>query len=196
MSAKLLDRIKVFEVYYSIGVNRSITKLHEELSRRYKSGIPSEGTLKKWSVRFKWQNQIVIRDNAAYEGVAEKMTEAMVDTKVKELEHLDKAMTEIDAVMPMIFDALDACTITDKETGEKHVKIVPETTQDMAALYNAQTRFVNAKVKLVETGRKIRGESDKVEVTGVVNISLDETLKEYEDVIKRITASNPAKDDS
>ena len=180
MSAKLLDRIKVFEVYYSIGVNRSITKLHEELSRRYKSGIPSEGTLKKWSVRFKWQNQIVIRDNAAYEGVAEKMTEAMVDTKVKELEHLDNAMSEIDAVMPMIFDALDACTITDKETGEKHVKIIPETTQDMAALYNAQTRFVNAKVKLVETGRKIRGESDKLEVIG----SLKHEVTADPDVLK------------
>lgn len=178
MSAKLLDRIKVFEVYYSIGVNRSITKLHEELSRRYKSGIPSEGTLKKWSVRFKWQNQIVIRDNAAYEGVAEKMTEAMVDTKVKELEHLDKAMTEIDAVMPMIFDALDACTITDKETGEKHVKIVPETTQDMVALYNAQSRFVGAKVKLVETVRKIMGESDNVNLKTVLEVTYEDPPKD------------------
>jgi len=195
MSLQLIDQIKVFEVYYSLGVTRSIPKLHEELSRRYKNGkrgIPSEGTLKKWSVRFKWRNKIVIRDNATYEGVAEKMTEAMVDTKVKEIEQLDQAMGEIDTVMPMIFDALQSCTHTDPATGKKHVKIVPETTQDMAALYNAQTRFVAAKVKLIEVARKIMGESDKVEIMGKVDIGLDETLKEYEDVLKRIAASNPA----
>lgn len=170
MAEKLLDRIKVFEVYYKLGVNRSITKLHDELSRRYKSGIPSEGTLKKWSVRFKWQNQIVIRDNATYEGVAEKMTEAMVDTKMKELEQLDRTMSEIDAVMPLIFDALQSCTITDPKTGKKHVKIVPESTQDMVALYNAQSRFAAAKVKLVETVRKIMGESDNVNVKTVLEV--------------------------
>ena len=171
---KLLDKIKVFETYYSIGVNRSITKLHEELSRRYKSGIPSEGTLKKWSVRFKWQNQIVIRDNATYEGVAEKMTEAMVDTKVKELEYLDRAMDEIVAVMPMIFDALSSCTYIDPKTGKKHVKIVPETTTEMAALYRAQAQFVAAQTKLVETMRKVRGESDNVNLKTVLEVRYEE----------------------
>jgi hypothetical protein len=180
MAEKLLDQIKVFEVYYALGVNRSLPKLYDELHRQYKSGIPSEGTLKKWSGRFKWQNKIVIRDNATYEGVAEKMTEAMVDTKVKELEQLDRAMSEIDAVMPLVFDALQSCTITDRDTGKKHVRIVPETTQDMAALYNAQTRFVAAKVKLVETARKIRGETDKVEITG----SLKHEINADPDVLK------------
>jgi len=168
MAAKLLDRIKVFEVYYTLGVNRSIAKLHEELSKRYKSGIPSEGTLKKWSVRFKWQQQIVLRDNATYEGVAEKMTEAVVDMKIKELEQLDRAMSEIDAVMPLIFDALQSCTAKDPKTGKQKVTIIPESTGDMAALYNAQSRFVTAKVKLVETVRKIMGETDKVQVTGSI----------------------------
>ncbi len=174
MAEKLLDRIKVFEVYYSLGVTRSVLKLRDELAKRYKSGIPSEGTLKKWSARYKWQNQIVIRDNAAYEGVAEKMTEAMVDTKVKELEQLDHAMGEIDMVLPLIFDALQSCTRTDKETGQKYVTIVPETTQDMAALYNAQARFVAAKVKLIETARKIMGESDNLNVKQVIEVRYED----------------------
>ncbi|MEA3323703.1 MAG: hypothetical protein U9Q37_00985 [Euryarchaeota archaeon] len=178
MSEKLLDRIKVFEEYYSLGVNRSLPKLREALVRRYKSGVPSEGTLKKWSGRFKWQNQIVIRDNAAAEGVAEKMTEAMVDTKMKELEHLDRAMSEIDAVMPLIFDALQSCTVTDPETGKKRVRIIPETTSDMTALYNAQSRFVTAKTKLIETMRKVRGESDNVQLKTVLDVRYEESTKE------------------
>ena len=174
MAEKLLDQIKVFEVYYSIGITRSITKLLEELHKRYKSGIPSEGTLKKWSVRFKWQNKIVIRDNATYEGIAEKMTEAMVDTRIEEIEQLSKAMSEIDTVMPMIFDALQSATYLDEKTGRRKVRIVPENTQDMAALYNAQTRFVAAKVKLVETVRKIRGESDNVNLNTVLNVRYED----------------------
>lgn len=177
----LIDKVDVFEVYYSEGVSRSIPKLHAELSRRYKSGIPSQGTLKKWSVRFKWQHQIIMRDNATYEGVAEKMTEAAVDVKINELEHLERAMKEIDAVMPMIFDALQSCTITDPETGKKRVKIVPETTQDMVALYRAQAQFAGMKVKVIETVRKIMGESDaKVSVVGMLN----HTINPDQDVLK------------
>ena len=92
--------------------------------------------------------------------------------KIDELEHLDHAMSDIDAVMPLIFDALDSCTETDPKTGKKHVKIVPETTQDMAALFAAQTRFVNAKIKLVETIRKVRGETD--------NMDIKHTIKMYD----------------
>ena len=181
MAEKLLDRIKVFEVYYSIGVNRSITKLLEELAKRYKSGIPSEGTLKKWSARYKWQNQIVIRDNATYEGVAEKMTEAQVDTKLKELEHLDRAMSEIDMVMPLIFDALSSCIVKDEKTGERHVTIIPESTADMAALYRAQSGFITAKTKLIEMMRKVRGESDNVNLKTVLEVRYEEPPKDDRD---------------
>lgn len=174
MGEKLLDQIKVFEVYYLLGVNRSLPKLEEELHRKYKSGIPSEGTLKKWSSRFKWQNKIVLRDQATYEGVAEKMTDALVDTKLKELDQLDQAHDEINAVMPMLFDALQQCTYTDPKTGEKHVTIVPESTQDMVALYNAQSRFAAAKVKLIETARKIRGESDNVNLKTVLEVRYED----------------------
>ena len=168
-----------FEVYYSLGASRTLPKLRDAVHERGTDDAPAPDTLKKWSVKHRWQNKIVLRDNAAYEGVAEKMTEAMVDTKVKELEQLDRAMGEIDAVMPLIFDALQSCTVVDPATGKKHVKIVPETTQDMAALYTAQTRFVNAKVKLVETVRKIMGESDNVNLKTVLEVRYED-LKEDE----------------
>ena len=174
MIKKLVDKDKAFEMYYALGTSRSLPKLYSVMSRKCKGNVPTERTLKDWSGKYKWQNRIVIRDNATYEGVAEKMTEAQVDTKLKELEHLDRAMSEIDGVMPLICDALTACTIKDKKTGKRHVTILPESTSDMAALYNAQSRFITAKTKLIETMRKVRGESDNVNLKTVLEVRYEE----------------------
>lgn len=151
----------------------------------------SETSVNKWNKAFKWQRRIAAWDTAIREGVEERAIEAVVEHRINEIEHLDKAMTEIDTVMPLIFDALQSCAETDPQTGKKRVKIIPETTQDMAALYNAQARFVAMKVKLVETVRKVIGEPDKVEIKSTVAVTLNDTLKEYESVIKRISASDP-----
>jgi len=155
MAKKLIDHQKAFEIYYHMGSSRSIPKLLAELSRRYKKGIPSEPTLNKWSQKDKWRDQIIMRDIAIRDGIQESSAAIVVDAKIKELEHLDRAMSEIDAVMPLIFDALQSATHIDPKTGKRKVTIIPESTGDMAALYNAQSRFVTAKVKLVETVRKI-----------------------------------------
>ena len=171
---KLIDPGDAFEIYYALGASRSLAKLFEHIHRATPDIAPAEDTFKRWSIKFKWQNRIVIRDNSAAEGVAEKMTVAQVDTKLKELEHLDKAMSEIDAVMPMIFDALSSCTYIDPTDGKKHVTIVPDSTADMAALYNAQSRFVTAKTKLIETMRKVRGESDNMNLKTVLEVRYED----------------------
>lgn len=144
-------------------------------------------SVKKWAKAFNWQERVTVWDNAVREGVEEGALEALVDTRVEEIKQLSKALTEIDAVMPMIFDALQSATYEDEKTGERKVRIVPETTQDMVALYNAQSRFAAAKVKLVETVRKIRGESDKVEVTGTLQheVTADPDVLEAANLLAR-----------
>jgi len=101
MAKKLIDHQKAFEIYYHMGSSRSIPKLLAELSRRYKKGIPSEPTLNKWSQKDKWRDQIIMRDIAIRDGIQESSAAIVVDAKIKELEHLDRAMSEIDAVMPL-----------------------------------------------------------------------------------------------
>lgn len=165
MAEKLLDQIKVFEVYYSIGITRSITKLLEELHRQHKSGIPSEGTLKKWSARYKWQNKIVIRDNATYEGVAEKMTEAAVDVKMLEIAQVDKEYKKLDTSDTLILDAQQSTLYTDEKTGKRRCSIVPGNTREMVLLYKAQTDNTNAKIKLIEIKIKLLGIPDTHVVT-------------------------------
>jgi len=157
MTKKLIDRDKAFEMYYRMGSARSIPKLLSELSRRYQKGIPSEPTLNKWSQKDKWRDQIVLRDAAVREGIQESSAAVVVEAKIKELEQLDTAYSEIEAVKPLIVSALQSKQVA---------KIMPETTQDITSLYNALSRLDSVQVKIVETARKIRGETDKIEVTG------------------------------
>ena len=150
-------------------------EFYRDMDKRSYSGVTkafsvSMTSVKKWAREFDWKTRIVLWDNAVREGVEAGALESLVDTRIEEIEQLSKAMGEIDTVMPMIFDALHSATYIDKETGKRKVRIVPETTQDMAALYTAQTRFASAKVKLIETVRKIRGEADNINVKTVLEV--------------------------
>ena len=163
MANKLIDRDRAFEIYYALGISRSIVKLHERLHKRNSKNTPSVDTMKRWSQKYKWRDRVALRDAAVREGIQESSAAVVVDAKIKELEQLDSAMSEIDAVKPLIFSALNAVTQT-TEDGELYVTVPPETTADMTALYNALSRLNSVQVKIVETARKIRGESDAVNI--------------------------------
>ncbi len=98
---------------------------------------------------------------------------AVVDTRIKELEQLDTAFGEIDKLKPMIFAALNSCTYIDPKTGEERLEVIPQNTQEMASLYNAMARLNTTQVRIIEVSRKIRGESDKVDVSGTVTHSIN-----------------------
>jgi hypothetical protein len=140
-------------------VKRSIAKVAIEFS-------VSETSVNKWNKAFKWQRRIAAWDVAIREGVEERAIEAVVNVRIQELEQLDRAYGEIEKLKPLIFSALEACLAIDPKTGKKRLEVIPQTTQDMTALYNAMARLNTTQVKIVEVSRKIRGEPDKVEVTG------------------------------
>lgn len=133
----------------------------------------SETSINKWNKAFDWQRKIATWDAAIREGIEERAITAVVDTRLKELEQLDRAFDEIDKLKPLIFSALEACTTKDPETGKRHIAIIPENTQDMTALYNAMSRLNSTQVKIVEVARKIRGESDKIDLTGSITHEVD-----------------------
>lgn len=155
----------------------------------------SETSVKKWARVFKWQDRIVLWDRAIQEGIQDAAIGAVVETRIKEIEQLDQAYQEIEDLKPLIFSALDACSSKDPKTGARMIEVIPQNTQDMTALCNALSRLNTTQIKIIEVERKIRGEPDDVVVTGTVHVSLDETLKEYENVIKRISEDDPTKND-
>ena len=178
MTKKLIDKDKAFEMYYTAGASRSIAKLYHTIIQRYSKTAPSLKTLKNWSKLDHWQDRVLLRDNAVREGVQEASTAVVVEAKIKELQQLDTAYSEIEAIKPLIVTALQS---------EQAKKITPETTQDLTSLYNAISRLDSTQVKIIETARKIRGESDNINLNhkGEVAITpLEKTLKKYGHIFK------------
>ena len=52
------NHIKVFELYYTMGSDRSLIKLHQ----KYPDVTPKIDTLKNWSKAFNWQQRVEQRD--------------------------------------------------------------------------------------------------------------------------------------
>ncbi len=73
---------KIFEEYYIMGEDRSLTKLREKLlSQKYPHKVPSLKTLKRWSVAFNWQQRIEQRDMANAKKIEQKTNETIVNAK-------------------------------------------------------------------------------------------------------------------
>lgn len=128
-------------------------------------------SIKKWAKEFKWKMKVAAWDIAIREGVEEGALEALVDTRIQEIERLDRTHGDINASMRMIDDALQQCTHFDEKTGKDHVTIRPETTQDMVSLYTAKARFATAEIKLIEMRRKLLGEVDRHDHTATLEVS-------------------------
>lgn len=133
----------------------------------------SEASITTWKREFKWAEQLLAWDNAVKEGVEERSLEFVVDARIKELNILEKTMDRIDVVLPIVETALMSCTSFDPKTGERVVSIIPETPQDVSSLCTAQTRLIGAKVKVIETMRKVRGETEKVDMSGDVKLTAE-----------------------
>ena len=165
MTKRLIAKDKAFEEYYALGEGRSLSKLHDHLSRKYPKSSPSYPTLKNWSKSGSWQDRVLLRDNAVREGLQEAASAVVVEAKINELAQLSTAYNEIEAVKPLIINTLQS---------KKAAKIVPESTQELASLYNALSRLDSVQVKIVETVRKIRGESDNVNVKNVLEVRYED----------------------
>jgi len=158
--------IAAYEFYRDMQ-KRSLAKVAKKFS-------VSETSINKWNKAFGWQNKIVLWDNAIREGVEEAAIASVVDTRIKELEQLDTAFNEINKLKPLIFAALESCTYKDKKTGKKRLEVIPQNTQEMAALYNAMARLNTTQVRIIEVSRKIRGESDNINLNTVLNVKYED----------------------
>lgn len=156
--------------FYRDMVKRSIAKVAIEFS-------VSETSVNKWNKAFKWQRRIAAWDVAIREGVEEGAIEAVVETRINELEQIDRMTAEFDRMKLVVFGALESCTKIDPKTGEMRPTITPGNVQDMAALYNAVSRFNATQIKMIEVARKIRGESDNVNLKTVLEVRYED-LKE------------------
>ena len=81
MSKKLINKDKAYEIYFELGTSRSLSKLHDHLSKKYPKISPSYPTLKNWSKNDNWVERCLIRDKEISQGVQEKMMPEWIDAK-------------------------------------------------------------------------------------------------------------------
>lgn len=85
------EQARLFEIYYSMGSDRSLAKLHEQLPQLAPDfpKAPSLKTLKNWSSWFNWQQRITIKDRAVADGLDKKTTKDAINLKARYLHYAD-----------------------------------------------------------------------------------------------------------
>lgn len=83
MSKQLIDRGKTFEIYFSLGTSRSLSKLHKYLAKKYPKSSPSYPTLKNWAKAGSWKNAAEIKDAEINAQVQAAMIPVWVNVKVE-----------------------------------------------------------------------------------------------------------------
>ena len=77
-----LKHKEIFEQYYIMGKDRSLSKLKEKLmSSKRPQDVLSLKTLQRWSVAFNWQERIEQRDIEISRGLEDKTNETIISIK-------------------------------------------------------------------------------------------------------------------
>jgi len=81
MKEKLKHK-EIFELYYAMDSERSLSKLRKKLmSPECSQNVPSLKTLKRWSKSFNWQDRIELRDIDNGKKLEAKTDKAVVNSK-------------------------------------------------------------------------------------------------------------------
>jgi hypothetical protein len=175
MQKVMVDKERAFEIYYALGTSRSVNQM---LARMRDMGLedevrlPAAITVSGWAEMGHWRDRIRIRDEEVCKRMNESAVATVAVTRRKELAQLEESYNNLERVKGLITTALEL---------EQTLKIVPETTQDVAALYSALTRVDSTQVKIIELVRRIRGDSDNVNLSTTIRVKYED-LPTLEDV--------------
>jgi len=95
-----LTFVDAFEIYYQMGADRSLSKLHRGLSNSALTGefdkvVPSLRTFKEWSRKHNWQNRCLLKDLAVADISEKKTIRAALDFKAKCLSLVERRIETI-----------------------------------------------------------------------------------------------------
>lgn len=80
-----VDPADAFELYFALGSDRSLVKLHENCTKIAPQGekVPSLRTLKEWSRKYHWQERCAIRDAEVTRKVEQISTSSVINLKAQ-----------------------------------------------------------------------------------------------------------------
>ena len=88
-----LHHQKIFDIYYSMGENRSLQKLRAQLCQDSAENVPHVNTLKSWSKAFNWQERIEQRDMENSRLLEKKTNNTIVNEKANYRKIIKAAMS-------------------------------------------------------------------------------------------------------
>lgn len=83
MTKMLKDRNEAFSQYFALGTGRSLKKLHENMCRDSPESVPGYTTLKDWSLKYSWQNQVMLMDKAVSDGLKDRLVPSWIELKAE-----------------------------------------------------------------------------------------------------------------
>lgn len=139
---------KIFEIYYAMGDERSLSKLREKLCQTDAKKIPSLITLKRWSKAFNWQARVEQRDLENSKQLREKLEKetdkVIVNTKADYRVEIKKMNTLLNSLLNRVFEK-------DEKGKVVGFKIDVNSVNDL-------TRILQVKDMLMKTDLSLMGE--------------------------------------
>ena len=103
MTKSLIDKNEAFSQYFALGTGRSLKKLHENMCRDSPESVPGYTTLKDWSLKYSWQNQVMLMDKAVADGLKDRLVPSWVELKAEligpKVEKLSPAATVLGSAL-------------------------------------------------------------------------------------------------
>ena len=149
--------INIFEIYYSMGSNRSLKKL----CQKYPKDMPKLITLKSWSKAFNWQERVKLRDiensKALENKLKPKTNKIIVNTKADYRAEIKSQLNILKALLnKVIKDIKDGTIIDIADTGElKDVISSYEKLSKLDLLMMGEATDINEMKGLEELDKKL-----------------------------------------
>jgi len=167
--------IKIFELYYSMGSDRSLAKLHQ----KYPNDTPTIDTLKNWSKAFNWQARVEQRDiensRALEDKLKPKTNKIIVNTKADYRAEIKAQLGILKALLNKVIKDIKEGNIIDVEN-----------TGDLKDVINSYEKL--SKLDLLMMGES----TDIKETKGLEDLDKKLTLLTINE-LKKISKANEAK---
>ena len=177
---------KIFEEYYIMGEDRSLTKLREKLlSQQYPHKVPGLKTLKRWSKAFNWQQRIEQRDMANAKKIEQKTDETIVNAKADYRKDIKIQLSIFRVLLNQAVKKIKAGEFTEIES-----------ISDVKEIVNCYEKLI--KLDLLLMGEPTENDKHKIELGLNVNeykMIKEMTEDERELLINRLSKISGNKDD-
>ena len=136
---------EIFELYYSIGSKRSLSKLRDKLlSLESPSNVPSLKTLKRWSKAFNWQKRIEQRDIEIGNKLEKKTNKIVLNTKADYRKEIQNSMKVLKGAIRTAF--------TKGIDGKLKLNIAVTSINDLNQIINSTEKLIKLDMDLIGEG--------------------------------------------